>query len=182
MVLKLVYSGNIALCTNVVNSCLLRAVKYSEIANKDHLRKTIWTLFKIHISLWTVLNSFKVDKSGYYHFFLSLVLPYYRCLVNAMLRFVSAGEFSEFLHRMTVRHTSTSDLVLLLFVFSSESWVELSKTALTLVLCFYGVKEKGGRCCTFQSANPKAKGKVTGHCNFILHKAILNSFKFKEHF
>lgn len=78
--------------------------------------------FFIHISLWTVSNSFKVDKSGYcYHFFLSLVLPYYRCIVNGMLKFVSAGEFREFLLRMTVRHTSTSDLVLLLFVFSSES-------------------------------------------------------------
>lgn len=41
--------------------------------------------------------------------------------MNGMLKFISAGEFSEFLLRMTVRHTSTSDQVLLLFVFSSES-------------------------------------------------------------
>lgn len=109
--------------------------------------------------------------------FLSLVLHCYRWIVNGILKFVGAGEFrNSFLEWLS----NVSDLVLLLLVFSSESGFELSETALTLFLLFYVNKEKGGRWPTFQSGNPKGKRRVKGHCNIVLHKIILGSFKFKE--
>lgn len=41
-------------------------------------------------------------------------------MVNGILKFVGAGEFSKFLFRMAVGRISISHLVLLLFVFSPE--------------------------------------------------------------
>lgn len=90
--------------------------------NADHLRKATYTLiFLICISLWAVPKVFKVGESGYcYHFLLSLVLPCSRCMVKSILTFVGAEEFGKFFLRMAIRHVSSSDLVLLLFVFSTE--------------------------------------------------------------
>lgn len=59
-------------------------------------------------------------------------------MVDGILKFVGAGEFNKFLLGMAIRYISGSDPVLLLFVLSSENWVELSERALTLVL-FYGL-------------------------------------------
>lgn len=41
--------------------------------------------------------------------------------MDGILKFVGAEEFRKFLLRMAIRHISSSDMVLLLFVFSSES-------------------------------------------------------------
>ena len=42
---------------------------------------------------------------------------------------------------MAIRRISSSNPVLLWFVFSSESWLELSETVLTLVF-FHGIQEE----------------------------------------
>lgn len=89
-------------------------------ANKCHLRKTTYTLIfslvlvygelQIHLR-WTKLVVVIISF---------LILPCYRCMVNGILKFVGAGEFSKFLFRMAVGRISISHLVLLLFVFSPE--------------------------------------------------------------
>lgn len=59
-------------------------------------------------------------------------------MTDGTLKFVGAEEFSKFFLRMAIRQISSSDLVLLWFVLSSESWLELSGTVLTLVF-FHGI-------------------------------------------